>query len=246
MTTVAEKGIRGGETDPEDRYFTPVRWDQTEQITSDVWLYRPIRGEFSYPRSVDGFLARSATAFRAAFDLLAAHDAISTSGARITRFGFLLQPSEGELLLGLNVCRAGSLGEYGVYICPFLPERLVCDEVFYGPHRGIYQTPHAAAERIALTMLHELAHVLVHEEGLALLARADELERTLPGESLQETVDLITKVLAGGAKKDVFSRQYLRNRDGYLQAARRSRRALAPGDLLRFTGERPETGPRER
>jgi hypothetical protein len=240
-----EEGRKGGEIGDEERYFTPIRWDEVERFAAGLHVSRPKRGEFDYPAHVDIFLRKVAAPFRQAFGFLVRHSHIQATGARVTRFGFLLHPSEGYPLFGLNIRKSATDQEYAIFVTPFLPETVLGDEIESGEEFGAYDTPRRAARRIVRTMLHELAHLSVQEEGIAVAQRVTELVRAMPEET-KEAEELIAKITSGGRDADVFSRQYLRSRDGYLQEVRRSGREVRPGDLLRSPAPRPQARARER
>jgi hypothetical protein len=216
-------------------YFQRIRWDEIEQFTGGLYIYRPKREDFAYPRSVvDRALRRMQGAFQDAFRRLAAPVMVGGGLTRITKFGFLLQPSDGDILYGLHVRRAVDTPEFGVFISPFIPVRIVGDT-------AVYDAPFRAASHIAATMVHELAHDRVLREGPDLLELVDHLiANVISPHGWEASVSGLANMMAkGGGTQDEFAGWYHRAREAYLGAARASGRALHPDELLRYTRTRP-------
>jgi hypothetical protein len=224
----------------EEGFFTPIRWNDIEQVGDGIYLYRPKSTEFRTPRGVEAYLRQAYPAFRRATTLLAEHERIRATESRVTKYGFLLHPNEGEPLLGLNVKRQLGSREYGIFINPFVSEHLMGDDFLHGPAYGDYSVPSRAALRVVTTMIHELAHLIVPTEGPDIQMLELALERTMDANTLKEARNLIFKMMVRGQATNEFSRRYVRLRDEYLQRVRRSGRSIPASDLLRFAAARPQ------
>jgi hypothetical protein len=173
------------------------------------------------------WLEQASAGLSVQFQRLAADGLEPAAAERAHDFGVLLWPElvtpEGPAFLGgLSAPVYGPDGEAvgrAVYVNPFPP--------LYGAggaYQGLKESPDPkyVAEQIVDSMIHELAHQNVEEEGGPLLEAISAIKARLGPERLKEARDGIERLIADGSGK--LTAGYLAGRRGYYGRARLDRR----------------------